>query len=138
MLPAIWCDSMEKLKQILRDLALALAIGLGTGLVLCLLVWGIGAWIGGGMRAGASAARSAVLLTGGIILLAAAALLLKGGNLPDEAFRIRTKKEPFSEERPPQPLHLYRRVPRPYTMLTVAIGVLLVSILPDLVLLAIL
>ena len=129
---------MEKLKQILRDLALALAIGLGAGLVLCLLVWCIGAWIGGGMRAGASSARSAVLLTGGIILLAAAVLLLKGGNLPDDAFPIHMKKEPFSEERPPQPLHLYRCVPRPYTMLTVAIGVLLVSILPDLVLLAIL
>ncbi len=126
---------MKKLRQYVRDLLLALAIGLGIGAALCLLAWIIGAASGGNLRSGASAARSVLLLAGGGTLFFAAILLMKGGNLPEDAFRFRTKKDLPPEEHPPAPLHLYQAVPRPYTALLTGIGILLVSVLPDLLLL---
>ena len=116
---------MSRLKAILRDLLLALAIG---------LVIGLGGPIGGRFLTGVSAARSAVLLIGGVTLLFAALLLLKGGNLPEEAFRLRLKRKARQDFQPPSPLHLFRTVPRPYTTLAVGAGVLLVSLIPDLIL----
>ena len=125
---------MGTLKAVLRDLLLALGIGLAVGLALCLLFGLLGGLIGGALRQGAVAARSAVLLAGGILLLFSALLLLKGGNLPEEAFRLRLKKKREQDFQPPRPLHLYRVVARPYTTLATAVGILLVSLLPDLLL----
>lgn len=124
---------MSRLKAILRDLLLALAIGLVIGLAACLLFGLLGGLIGGSFLSGVSAARSAVLLIGGVTLLFAA-LLLKGGNLPEEAFRLRLKRKARQDFQPPSPLHLFRTVPRPYTTLAVGAGVLLVSLIPDLIL----
>lgn len=126
---------MRKLRQYVRDLLLALVIGLGIGAGLCLLAWIAGAVTGGSLQSGASAARSAILLVGGVTLLFAAILLIKGGNLPEDAFHFRAKREEIPEEHPPAPLQLYRAVPRPYTALLTGIGILLVSVLPDLFLL---
>lgn len=126
---------MRKLLQYVRDLFLALVIGLGIGGGLCLLFWIFGTIIGGDMQSGARAARSVILLTGGGTLLFAAILLIKGGNLPEDAFHFRTKRDLPIEEHPPMPLHVYRMAPRPYTALLTGIGILLVSVLPDMVLL---
>ena len=112
---------MSRLKAILRDLLLALAIGLVIGLAACLLFGLLGGLIGGSFLSGVSAARSALLL-------------LKGGNLPEEAFRLRLKRKARQDFQPPSPLHLFRTVPRPYTTLAVGAGVLLVSLIPDLIL----
>lgn len=125
---------MSRLKAILRDLLLALAIGLAIGLAACLLFGLLGGLIGGSFLSGVSAARSAVLLIGGVTLLFAALLLLKGGNLPEEAFRLRLKRKARQDFQPPSPLHLFRTVQRPYTTLAVGAGVLLVSLIPDLIL----
>ena len=125
---------MSRLKAILRDLLLALAIGLVIGLAACLLFGLLGGLIGGSFLSGVSAARSAVLLIGGVTLLFAALLLLKGANLPEEAFRLRLKRKARQDFQPPSPLHLFRTVPRPYTTLAVGAGVLLVSLIPDLIL----
>lgn len=125
---------METVKTIFRDLLLALAIGIAIGLAAGLLFGLLGGLIGGGVYAGIVAARSAVLLIGGVTLLFSAVLLLKGGNLPEEAFRFRLRKRHSQESLPPQPLHLFRAVPRPYTTLVLATGILLVSLIPDLML----
>ena len=127
---------MGTLRAVLRDLLLALGIGLAVGLALCLLFGLLGGLIGGAFYKGVVAARSAVLLAGGILLLFSFFLLLKGGNLPEEAFRLRLKKKRELEPdfQPPRPLNLYRVVARPYTTLATAAGILLVSLLPDLLL----
>ena len=125
---------MSRLKAILRDLLLALAIGLVIGLAACRLFGLLGGLIGGSFLSGVAAARSAVLLIGGVTLLFAALLLLKGGNLPEEAFRLRLKRKARQDFQPPSPLHLFRTVPRPYPTLAVGAGVLLVSLIPDLIL----
>ena len=128
---------MEKLKAVLRDLLVALVVGLAIGLAACLLFGLLGGLIGGSVRSGVVAARSAVLLIGGVTLLFAAVLLLKGGNLPAEAFRFRLKRkheQPQEDVQPPKPPDLFRIVPRSYTAMVVAVGTLLVSLIPDLIL----
>ncbi len=121
-------------KNVLRDLALALAIGLGVGIVVLLFFALIGGLIAGSFLSGVSAGRSGVLICGSACLVFAAGLLLKGGNLPEEAFRFRIKKRQKDDVTPPAQLHLYRVVPRIYTTLTTAIGILFVSLIPDLIL----
>ena len=125
---------MSRLKAILRDLLLALAIGLVIGLAACLLFGLLGGLIGGGFLWGGFPPRPAALLIFGARPLSAAPRLLKGGNLPEEAFRLRLKRKARQDFQPPSPLHLFRTVPRPYTTLAVGAGVLLVSLIPDLIL----
>ena len=120
--------------MILRDLALALAVGLAAGLAVLLLFSVLGGIIGGGFYPGVSAGRSAVLIAGAACLIFAAGLLLKGGNLPESAFRFRLKKRSEDDFAPPEPLRLYKIVPRTYTALMTAAGILLVSVIPDLIL----
>lgn len=125
---------MSTLKVILRDLLLALAIGVIIGLGTAIFFGLLGAMIKGGFWGGIEAARSAVLLIGGGTLLFSALLLLKGGNLPEEAFRFRLKKKPSEDAPSLTPLGLFRLVPRPYTTMAIAAGILLVSLIPDILL----
>ena len=121
----------KKVAQGARDLFLALALGVGTGLVLGLVLWGIGALVGG-IANGFVVARSGLMLVGGFLMIFAAILLLKGGNLPKEAFQLRPwkhreKEQPETAQLP----KLFWIVGRRYTALFLAIGILLVSAIPD-------
>jgi len=118
---------MKKMKTVIRDVFFALVIGMGCGLILSLFFGLVGALIGGGAASGLSSARSAVLLVGGLVLVASALQLLKGGNLPKEAFQFRLKKKQTQDFDPPEPIHLFRIVPRPYTTLAIGVGILLLT-----------
>ena len=121
---------MKQVWNILRDLGLALALGLGLGLAIFLAFGVVGALVGGIVN-GFVAARSGLMMVGGFTLLFAALLLLKGGNLPDDAFRIRPKPE-RDEPHPPTVLpKLFRAVDRRYTALLIGVGILLVSAVAD-------
>ena len=121
---------MKQVRNILRDLGLALVLGVGIGLALFLAFWVVGALVGGGGN-GFVVARSGLMLVGGFTLLFAALLFLKGGNLPDDAFRIRPKPE-RDEPHPPMALpKLFRVVDRRYTALLIGVGILLVSAVAD-------
>lgn len=123
-----------KVTAVLRDLLLALALGLLLGVVLGGIFWVLGA-LTGGVWNGVTAARSGLLLVGGFCLLFAALLLLKGGNLPEDAFRLRLRRRRHEDPAggpPPVPLpKIFRVVHRRFTMLFLAAGVLLIAAIPD-------
>ena len=123
---------MALLKKTLRELLLALGLGLGIGLVLGLLFALFGCLIGGYL-AGLNAARSIILITGAVLLLFSALLLLKHSNLPEDSFKLRLKKAQEKEDDPfpVQPLNWFQILPRPYICLVMAAGILLVSLIPD-------
>lgn len=122
---------MKRLNQILRELLLALACGMGIGLALGVIFALFGALIGGYVAA-LNAARSIILIAGAILLLFSALLLLKNSNLPEDAFRLRRKKQKQEDDAfPVQKLNWFSAVPRPYICLVMSIGILLISVLPD-------
>lgn len=124
----------RKVTAVLRDLLLALGLGLLLGVVAGVILWALGA-LAGGVWNGVVVARSGLLLVGGFCLLFAALLLLKGGNLPEDAFHIRLrrrKREDLSGGPPPVPLpKIFRVVHRRFTMLFLAVGILLIAAIPD-------
>lgn len=122
---------MKKVRDLLRDMLLALAIGLGTGLVLILVLGGIGAIVSG-LQGALEASRSGVLVVGGLLMIYAAILMLKGGNLPQDAFTLR----PWKKQRPAEfdevePLRLFRVLPRQGSFLLISIGILVTSLIPE-------
>ncbi len=130
---------MKQLKHILRELLLALVIGMGIGVALGGLFALFGAIVGGYLSA-LNAARSIILIAGAVLLLFSALLLLKNSNLPADAFKFRLKKRQKDDQDEPFPvenLNLFRIVPRPYIYMVMSAGILLISLIPDWLLLAI-
>lgn len=123
----------DKVTAVLRDLLVALALGLLLGVVIGGIFWGLGA-LTGGVWKGVVVARSGLLLVGGFCLLFAALLLLKGGNLPEDAFRLRLRRRKREDLGGPPPVpmpKIFRVVHRRFTMLFLAAGVLLIAAIPD-------
>lgn len=124
---------MKMLKNILRELLLAMVVGMCIGLALGTLFAIFGAMIGGYLTA-LNAARSIILIVGAVLLVFSAVLLLKNSNLPEDAFKLRPRKQQTAEDDelfPVQKLNWFRAVPRPYVCLVMAVGILLVSLIPD-------
>lgn len=126
---------MRMVKDILRDMLVAVAIGLGVGVALVLLF----ALIGGaanGLQGALEASRGAVLIVGGLLLLFSGILMLKGGNLPPDAFSLRPwKKQDVEDVRDEvestEPLRIFRRLPRQYAFALMAAGILMTSLIPE-------
>jgi len=113
----------------------AVLTGAGIALALGLIALALGS-LGGGIAGGLTAARTLDMLLGGLLLLVAAFMFLKGGRLPDDAFRLipgrRRAADPTAAfENIPWLAPLPPRV----IALCVAAGFLLVSAIPDLILL---
>ena len=122
---------MGSLKDILRDCLASLAIGLGTGAALAAIFAVIGG-LANGLEGALEASRGVVLVVGGLLMLCSALLMLKGGNLPQDAFSLRPWKQQRTEGVDDvEPLNLFRKLPRQYTFLLIALGILTISILPE-------
>ncbi|MDO4492787.1 MAG: hypothetical protein Q4C53_02760 [Clostridia bacterium] len=121
---------MQKVKNILRDIAVAFLTGLAGGLVLVAVFAALGAVVKG-VTGAVEAPRTVVLLTGGFLMLYAALCMLKGGNLPPDAFTLRPWKQQKADPAETEPLRLFRVLPRQYTYFIIACGVLATSLIPE-------
>lgn len=143
---------MKRVKEILRDLGLALLLGIGIGTAAG-VVFGIIGWAVGkaGMAGGLLAARSGTMLIGGFLLVYAAILQMKGGNLPPDAFRLRPWKnrehgidaslsemarQSDEDADTDDSFRLFRTVSRRYTSIFTAVGVLAVAVLLDFIMIS--
>lgn len=118
---------MGRMKDILRDLAVALALGLGIGASAGVVLFAAGALVGGGVEAGLAAARSGLMLAGGFVLLFSAGLFLRGSSLPEDAFRLRPRRPAQQDAPQPPRVPVFRVLHRKYTALMAGVGILLVS-----------
>lgn len=121
---------MRKAKIILRDIVVAFLVGLVGGVVLVAVSAVFGAVAKGKMGA-IEVPRAIILLTGGFLMLYAALCMLKGGNLPPDAFTLRPWKQQKAVLIDTEPLHLFRFLPRQYTYVIIACGILLTSMIPE-------
>jgi len=69
------------------ELLICLFIGFAAGTAAGIMLWAIGA-LTGGVRTGLEAARTGLMLIGALLLLAGAAGFLKGSHLPEDTFRL--------------------------------------------------
>lgn len=120
----------RKALAVLRDLAVALAIGLAIGLAAGVVLWAVGA-LAGGVFNGFVVARSGLMVVGGLLLIFSAILLLKGGSLPEDAFRLFPWRRRERLDDMPELPKVFWVVDRRYTFLLMAVGILLVSSIPD-------
>lgn len=125
---------MKTIKDIIRDCLVSLAIGLGIGAVLAAVSAVIGGFVNG-LEGVLEASRGIVLVVGGMLMLYSALLMLKGGNLPQDAFDLRPWKRHQEQFDDVEPLKLFRRLPRQFTFLLIALGILTISIIPESVIL---
>lgn len=122
---------MQKGKDFLRDVGLALGLGLAIGAALVVAFAVIGG-IANGLEGALEASRGAVLVVGGLLMVFSAILMLKGGNLPPDAFTLQPwKKQPTEDLESTEPLKLFRLLPRQYVFLLMAVGILTTSLIPE-------
>ena len=122
---------MKVVRDILRDSLLSLLVGLGIGIGL-LLVFAVVGGIANGLQGALEVSRGVVLVVGGLLMIYSAILMLKGGNLPTDAFTLRPWKQQRAEAFDDvEPLKLFRKLPRQYACLLIALGILTTSVIPE-------
>lgn len=122
---------MKTVRDILRDSLLSLLVGFGIGVGLLLVFAAVGG-IANGLQGALEVSRGVVLVVGGLLMIYSAILMLKGGNLPPDAFALRPWKQQRAETFDDvEPLKLFRKLPRQYAFLLIALGILTTSVIPE-------
>ena len=121
----------------IRDILLALLIGLAAGIVLGLVFLALGA-LAGGIPKGLSLSRSGLMIAGALVLITGAVQFLKGGNLPEDTFSLSflRKNNVDKDPAPRGALPIFRVLSRRVSLVAVGAGILLVSAVPDYILIS--
>ena len=127
----------NKILLYLRDILLALLVGLAAGLVLGVVFLTLGA-LAGGILKGLSLMRSALMIAGALVLITCALQFLKGGNLPEDTFSLPffKKHNDDTDLTPRGALPIFRVLSRRVSLVAVGAGIILVSAVPDYILMS--
>ena len=127
----------NKILLYLRDILLALLVGLAAGLVLGVVFLTLGA-LAGGILKGLSLMRSALMIAGALVLITGALQFLKGGNLPEDTFSLSffKKHNDDTDLTPRGALPIFRVLSRRVSLIAVGAGIILVSAVPDYILMS--